>query len=82
MNTKSPGRPNVPPGQIQPQAMGGNNFAPMTFGQSVVKGQGAQHFNNNSLGAENYNYSIPSDNLYPTMMHGGNFNSAQPTTNF
>jgi hypothetical protein len=54
----------------------------MTFGQSVVKGQGAQHFNNNSLGAENYNYSIPSDNLYPTMMHGGNFNSAQPPTNF
>jgi hypothetical protein len=78
MNTKSPGRPNVPP-NAQGQPMGGNTFAPMTFGSSVVKQGQHQHYNNNSLG-ENYSYSIPSDNLFP-MMHGGNFNSAQ-TTNF
>jgi|LauGreDrversion4_2_1035121.scaffolds.fasta_scaffold273223_1 hypothetical protein len=82
MNTKSPGRSNVPPGQTQAILGGGNTFAPMTFGAAVAGKQvgGHHHFNNNSISGENYNYSIPSDNLYP-IMHGNNFNSAQ-TTNF
>lgn len=80
LNTKSPGR-----------STNANNFAPMTYGAAAMKQNQQQnnhhhHLANNSVG-ESYNYSIPSDNTFYPMMHGGgnggqgqnNFNSASAT---
>ena len=66
INSKSPGRSNA-----QQTGGGANNFAPMSYGATAVK----QQYNGSM--AENYAYSIPSDN---NNFYAANFNSGPPAT--